>query len=96
MAKKKADTVLARAATRVGRALGTAARTLAAAGGRSKAAKPAAKPAKVVKVVKTIAARTPRPANTPVPQKVKRGQVVDERAIVRASAAPRWSNRKPR
>ncbi|MCR4376167.1 MAG: hypothetical protein NUW22_15100 [Acidobacteria bacterium] len=93
MAKKKADTVLARAATRVGRALGTAARTLAAAGGRSKAAKPAAKPAKVVK---TIAPKTPRPANTPVPQKVKRGQVVDERAIVRASAAPRWSNRKPR
>lgn len=46
--------------------------------------------------VTTTAAKTPRPANTPVPRKVKRGQVVDERAIVRASAAPRWSNRKPR
>ena len=48
------------------------------------------------KAVKPSAAKTPRPANTPVPQKVKGGQVVDERAIVRASAAPRWSNRKPR
>lgn len=91
MAKKKADTVLARAAARVGRALGTAARKLAPAAGRSKAAKPAAK-----KAVRTTAVKTPRPANTPVPQKVKRGQVVDERAIVRASAAPRWSNRRPR
>ncbi len=48
------------------------------------------------KAVKATAAKAPRPANTPVPQKVKGGQVVDERAIVRASAAPRWSNRKPR
>lgn len=91
MAKKKAGTVLAKTARRVGRTLGTAARKLAPAAGRPKAAKAAA-----TKAVKTIAAKAPRPANTPVPQKVKRGQVVDERAIVRASAAPRWSNRKPR
>ena len=91
MAKKKTGTVLARAAARVGRTLGTAARKLAPAGGRSKPAKPVAK-----RTVKTSAATAPRPANTPVPQKVKRGQVVDERAIVRASAAPRWANRKPR
>ena len=47
-------------------------------------------------LVKTVAAKTPRTRDTPVPEKVKRGQVVDERAIVRALAAPRWSNRKPR
>ena len=46
--------------------------------------------------VKTVAVKAPRTPDTPVPQKVKGGQVVDERAIVRASAAPRWSNRKPR
>ena len=46
--------------------------------------------------VKTVAVKAVRTLDTPVPQKVKRSQVVDERAIVRSSAAPRWSNRKPR
>jgi len=88
MAKKKTLSVIGKAAARVGRTLGKATRTLAPG---AKAAKPAA-----AKAVKPVAPKVPRTSDTPVPQKVKRGQVVDERAIVRASAAPRWSNRKPR
>lgn len=88
MAKKKTGSVLAKVAARVGRTLGTAARKLAPGARGTKAAMPAVKP---------VAAKAPRAPNTPVPQKVKRGQVVDERALARSMAAgSRWSNRKPR
>lgn len=101
MAKKTTDSLLVKAAERVGRTAGKAAKgfdkvTAAAMAltGRKKAAKKVAK--KVAKQAKPAATRTSRTLATEEALKAQHGALVDERAHVRATAGQRWAARKPR
>lgn len=105
MAKKTTDSVLVKAAERVGRTAGKAAKgfdTVTAAAmaitARKKAGKTAAK--KVAKKVTTAAkpttSRTNRTLATEQALKAQHGAMVDERAQTRATSGQRWAARKPR
>lgn len=98
---KKTDSMLVKAAERVGRTAGKAARgidkvTAAAAAltGKKKPAKKAVK--KAVKKAKPSSSRTNRTLATEKALKEKHGALVDERALTRATAGQRWAARKPR
>jgi hypothetical protein len=101
MAKKTTDSVLVKAAERVGRTAGKAAKrfdkvTAAAKAltGRKKAVKKVAK--KVAKKAKPTSTRTSRTLATEEALRAQHGALVDERAHTRATAGHRWAARKPR
>lgn len=106
---KTTDTLLVKAAERVGRTAGQAAKRIdkvAAAAlaltGRKKAAKKTAKTAakkavkKVAKKAKPASTRTTRNLATEEALKAQHGALVDERALARATSGQRWAARKPR
>jgi hypothetical protein len=101
MAKKTTDSVLVKAAERVGRTAGKAARTIdrvtaaaKALTGRKKAAKKVVK--KVVKKAKPASTKTTRKLATDTALKAQHGALVDERTRTRTTAGQRWAARKPR
>ncbi len=101
MAQKKMDSRLVKAAERVGRTAGKAAKgfdkmTAAARAvtGRKKVAHKVAK--KVVRKAKPTSTRNSRTRATEEALKAQHGTLVDERAHARATAGQRWAARKPR
>lgn len=101
MAKKTTDSVLVKAAERVGRTAGKAAKgfdkvteAAMALTGRKKAVKKVAK--KVAKKTKPISTKTSRKQATGEVLKGQQGALVDERALARATSGQRWAARKPR
>lgn len=100
-AKKTTDSLLVKAAERVGRTAGKAAqridRLAAAATSLTGRKKPVAKTAKkAAKKAKPASTRTTRTRATEDALKAQHGALVDERAIVRATSGQRWAARKPR
>lgn len=101
MAKTTKDSLLVKAAERVGRTAGKAAKgfdkvTAAAMAltGRKKAGTKVAK--KVAKKAKPTASRSSRMLATEQALKAQHGALVDERAQTRVTSGQRWAARKPR
>jgi hypothetical protein len=101
MAKKTTDSLLVKAAERVGRTAGKAAKGLdkvtaaaKALTGRKKPSKKVAK--KVAKKAKPAATKATRKLANDEANKAQHGALVDERAHTRATAGQRWAARKPR
>lgn len=103
--QKTTDTLLVKAAERVGRTAGQAAKRIdkvtaaaLALTGRKKAAKKTAKKAvkKAAKKAKPASTRTTRNLATEEALKAQHGALVDERALARATSGQRWAARKPR
>ena len=107
MAKKTANNMLVKTAVKVGRTLGRVARgvdkvkSVATKSGRAKAAAKKKKVAKkdpvaAAKRAKTRASWKRAEKSTTAVEQAQHGAVVDERALVRATAGKRFANRKPR
>ena len=107
MAKKTANNMLVKTAVKVGRTLGRVARgvdkvkSVATKSGRAKAAAkkkkgPPKDPVAAAKRAKTRATWRVVEGNTTAVEQAQHGAVVDERALVRATAGKRFANRKPR
>jgi len=105
MAHKKTDSVLVKAAERVGRTAGKVAKrvdkvtaaAMALAGRKKPAKKAVTKVAKkVAKKAKPASTRTSRTLATERALQAQHGALVDERAHARATAGHRWAARKPR
>jgi len=104
VAKKTSDSMLVKAATKVGRTLGRVARgvdRVKAVGKKSAKAKAGAKkrpkdPAVAAKRAKVRASwKSLEDSNSAVAH-AQQGALVDERALVRATTGKRWAARKPR